>query len=522
MNASKHSYSKKFAQPARLALTAAALLAVCFALAGKSFSAPEKKIPLPPSKQYQAYADKAMAAFDKKEYASALSLFDKAVELNGNYTEGILYGGISLFYLNRCAEAVKRFDRTLQVSKSKEEKDAARDWKNECAGNPGKNIGAGTIDPLADPFGKGRELYERNKFKEAVPYFEKVLKEEESNARAMLYLGECYCKTGQLEKGREQLGNVSSHSRKNFELERAEKLLASCETAEGALASGVKYFDDKEYEKAIPPLERALEDDKTSMEARLYLGRSYCMTGKAKEGADQLETVVDQSEDAADAEQADKWLKDCEDVADKQNDSAGTTQIAAENVCLGATVKDNWSDAAASYRWTQGWHEGSDMKALTDGDFATAITSGYGGWGESGDGQTFDVQNALGVASGNGEGVPCASLDLGRIRDVGKITVGRPAQNDETETGMGMTVSLWASIDGEKWTKVVDGFVLPPGGQPSFTSDAFKSSARGIRYIRVNMHSLGLYKWNKKTNSQMGISEIQCFQPAAEKEISVE
>lgn len=169
------------------------------------------------------------------------------------------------------------------------------------------------------------------------------------------------------------------------------------------------------------------------------------------------------------------------------------------DLCLGKTVSDDWSSEGYS------WHAGQNMQNVTDGDPATGVTSGFGGWGDG----TYTVQAAL-VASGE-TGIPCLSVDMGAVYEVETIIIARPSQTAAETTVQNQ--SIWVSNDGSAWSKLVDGFDLMPGANQQFKAGTNYDEGTKFQYIRVNLHSLGLYTNSKgSTDSQMGFSEIQCYE----------
>lgn len=182
------------------------------------------------------------------------------------------------------------------------------------------------------------------------------------------------------------------------------------------------------------------------------------------------------------------------------------------NFCLGKTVIDDWSVTAAAEGWDRGWHDGTVVERVVDGDPATGATSGYGEWGDKGEGKTYDVQAYL-IAHVE-EGVPCLTVDMGEPREVATIIIARPSQvSTEGEVGGAVqAMSLWVSEDASDFIRIVETFELPPGQNVRFNVDSDFEHVKLFRYIRVNLHSLGLYRWGSgKTHSQMGISEVQCY-----------
>lgn len=156
--------------------------------------------------------------------------------------------------------------------------------------------------------------------------------------------------------------------------------------------------------------------------------------------------------------------------------------------------------------WPYAWHAGTDLQSVTDGSPGTGATSGYGRWDEG----TYAVQSAL-IAAGD-DGIPCLSVDLGERREVYTIIIARPAQaSTEGDAGAVQAMSVWVSDDGSGWVRIVNAFELGPGQNIRFTAGTNFEEGLRFRYVRINMHSLGLYVWEGHTDSQMGISEVQCY-----------
>jgi hypothetical protein len=184
--------------------------------------------------------------------------------------------------------------------------------------------------------------------------------------------------------------------------------------------------------------------------------------------------------------------------------SFGTGRIEElPDYCRGADVEDVWP---------HGWHPGADVSSVTDGDPATGVTGGYGKWGEPGEGLTLDVQNAL--AASEPDGTPALIVDMGELREPDTIVVARPSQvSTEGEVGgVVQIMSVWGSAEGTVYIRMAEPFHAPPGGNVHLKAGVNFDRGVNVRYLRVNIHSLGLYKWGRdKTHSQIGISEIQCY-----------
>jgi len=184
--------------------------------------------------------------------------------------------------------------------------------------------------------------------------------------------------------------------------------------------------------------------------------------------------------------------------------------LATRVLSLGQAELDELPDLAlgkpVTSVWPFAWHGGVDVQRITDGDPRTGATAGYGRWDEG----TYDVQAAL-VASGV-TGIPCVVIDLEDRREVETIIVARPSQiSTEGDAGAVQSMSIWASDDGSDFIRIVNPFELGPGQNIRFEAGTNFDEGLRFRYLRINIHSLGLYTWEGHTDSQMGISEVQCF-----------
>ena len=168
------------------------------------------------------------------------------------------------------------------------------------------------------------------------------------------------------------------------------------------------------------------------------------------------------------------------------------------NLCLGKDVTN---------LWPYDWKNLADVQDITDGDPATGGTAGYGRWDEG----TFTVVQALQAAAETG--IPCVSIDMGEDFTVETIIVARPSQQaNEGDKGGIQSFSTWISQNGSAWTKLVGTTQIPPGQNVQFKAGTNYPSGTKFRHIRINLHSLGLYAWEGHTDSQMGFSEVQCYE----------
>ena len=82
----------------------------------------------------------------------------------------------------------------------------------------------------------------------------------------------------------------------------------------------------------------------------------------------------------------------------------------------------------------------------------------------------------------------------------------------EGDAGAVCEYSVWVSGDGSNWNRLVNRFNIPPGQNVQFKAGTNYDTGTSFQYIRVNLHSLGLYQWKGHTDSQFGLSEVQCYE----------
>lgn len=294
---------------------------------------------------------------------------------------------------------------------------------------------------------------------------------------------------------------------------------------------GKSAFKDENYEKAIPYFQITLDEDETFTPAMIYLGICFCKTGKQTEAQDYFNKVKNILPMSEDAQVAVEWLKspDCQPPKEpekeegvlprpKSPDDVTTSIVKKEgaptentNLCLNKKVTDLWSPYATSKGW-EGWQNKETLQSVVDDNFSTAVTAGYGKWGR--ESVSKQIQLALEEASRNGTGIPGLRIDLEVDSNIKKIIIGRPPQHqDEGSGGAKMVMSIWASQNAEDWTVLIDPFHIPPGESKEFKIDIFKTD-KSFRYLQINLNSMGFYKWKNNNDSQIGISEIQCFENA--------
>jgi len=168
------------------------------------------------------------------------------------------------------------------------------------------------------------------------------------------------------------------------------------------------------------------------------------------------------------------------------------------NLCYAKTVTNLWAYA---------WHAGTDFQTIVDGNPATQATGGYGRWSEG----TYTVQAAL-EAAGE-DGLPLISIDLEAEYFVETIILARGSQAaNEGDRGAVCIYSVWISSDGLNWTRLINQFHIPPGQNVEFKAGTNYDKGIKFQYIKIHLHSLGLYDHKGNTDSQFGISEVQCYE----------
>ncbi len=180
------------------------------------------------------------------------------------------------------------------------------------------------------------------------------------------------------------------------------------------------------------------------------------------------------------------------------------------NHCLNKEVTDLLGGEAAAYGWSYGWHEPVQVATVTDGNPATGLTSGWGnndGWGP--------VKDTLGSVP---DGVPLISIDMEQEYEIDTIIVARPSQRSNeggTNPDDVQSLSVWVCQDNEasEYVRLIEPFKIMPGANVKFMAGTNFDVGTRFRWIRVNLHSIGLYLWKRGLDSQIGISEVQCYPP---------
>lgn len=168
------------------------------------------------------------------------------------------------------------------------------------------------------------------------------------------------------------------------------------------------------------------------------------------------------------------------------------------NRCLDKTVTNQWAYA---------WHAGTDMQTIVDGDPATQVSAGYGRWSEG----TFAIQSAL-IAAG-GDGLPLFHINMATEYEIETIIFARGSQaENEGDSGAVCIFSIWIGPDGSNWTKLISEFHCPPGQNIEFKAGTNYDEHVKFTFIQVRLHSLGLYKHKGHTDSQLSVSEVQCYE----------
>ena len=131
---------------------------------------------------------------------------------------------------------------------------------------------------------------------------------------------------------------------------------------------------------------------------------------------------------------------------------------------------------------------------------------GYGRWSEG----TYTVQHALGVAGDTG--LPLFKIDMGAIHEVETIIIARGSQRaNEGDAGAIQELSVYVSATDSDYVQIIKRFQLPPGQNVQFKAGSNFDIGTSFRYIKIYMHSLGLYQWKGHTDSQFNVSEVQCY-----------
>jgi len=178
----------------------------------------------------------------------------------------------------------------------------------------------------------GETLSKIGKIKDAIPFYEKILKIDKEDCQAKLVLATFYSKEGLTERAVEELNDAAELEIKNKNLKKAEKILTQAKNlkkddvrtisnlvevfrrakkAEKALELvndvlkrdennlkalsllGNLYFENKDFNKAEEIFNRILALRSNDVEARFKLGRFYIQEGKLDKAFEAYEPLVD-------------------------------------------------------------------------------------------------------------------------------------------------------------------------------------------------------------------------------------
>lgn len=178
------------------------------------------------------------------------------------------------------------------------------------------------------------------------------------------------------------------------------------------------------------------------------------------------------------------------------------------NHCLNKEVTDLFTAEVASRGWGSSWANPQEMNSITDGNPATGVHAGWGGNDGFG-----PITGSLG---GIPDGVPLLSIDMEQEYEIDTVIVARLSQRSNEgarDPNNVQQLSVWVKQDrgGADYVRLVEPFKIMPGANVKFTAGVNYDVGTRFRWIRVNLHAIGLYHWKHQIDSQIGISEVQCY-----------
>ena len=250
---------------------------------------------------YLYYLEKAIANFKNKDYDTALSLLDEA--LQDNYDVPQLHYWIGKIYAEELTE--ERL-KTAIISFSE-----AIDLKN---------------DYTEAYFERGKVYLKLGEVEKAINDFQKVLQLEPNKKEVYTYLAQAYLNKGEKEKALSIL-----------------KKIANEESLEFYLYIGKILLETGSFKEAIENLEKAKSLDKNNPQIYELLARGYMGTGEYLKAVENFEKAayLNPSEDIYFKQIAVCFLKEAEKEAEKGNiKRAGKLISMAINVDYDAPITD--------------------------------------------------------------------------------------------------------------------------------------------------------------------------------------
>lgn len=154
---------------------------------------------------------------------------------------------------------------------------------------------------------KGNDLYEEQKYKEAVDYYQQALKENPASVTGMFNLGNAYYKQKQTDAARQAMTTTIRQSKDSLQRAAAQYNL------------GNTYMDEQKWEEAIESYKQTLRNNPRDEEARYNLSYARAMLKQQQDGGDDNKDQQDDKKDNQQQEQ-NQDQEDQQQDQDKQQD----------------------------------------------------------------------------------------------------------------------------------------------------------------------------------------------------------
>ena len=184
-----------------------------------------------------------------RKFSESLKYYESALAKNPQSYSGLCNKGLCLFKLSRLDEAKTCYDEALMTY---------------------KNI------PEAF-FMKGKIMFAKQDFAEAVQQFQNVINLESENTDAKYHLGKSLLKMGNMDGGVETL----------------ESIIANNDHADSLLLLGQTFTRQNNQEKALTYLDKLLEISPNHIEAHLLVGKSLINNNNFNEAISHFKKILD-------------------------------------------------------------------------------------------------------------------------------------------------------------------------------------------------------------------------------------
>ncbi len=186
-----------------------------------------------------------------RKFSDSLRYYESALAKNPQSYSALCNKGLCLFKLSKLDDAITCYDEALSTY---------------------KNI------PEAF-FMKGKIMYAKQEFTEAVKQFQCVLDLESENIDAKFYLAKSLVKMGNIQNGIEML----------------EEIIENNDHIDSLLLLGQTFSNQKEYQKSIIYLNKLEEISPNHIEAHLLLGKAHALGGNYNEAIIHFEKILNKT-----------------------------------------------------------------------------------------------------------------------------------------------------------------------------------------------------------------------------------